>query len=319
MRKALVAALLVAVFTLVVLPYLIPLPGPAGKPPQGVAPASGHFISVRGRETYIEEAGPAAGPAVILVHGLGGSTFSWRETLPALGAAGFRAVALDLPGFGLAEKRFQADYSHGTQADFVAGLMDSLQIEQATLVGHSMGGNVVAHFALAYPGRVQSLVIVDGAIVPPGGRGFGPPGVGPLLRLPPARRWARLLLRTYLSQERFAQMLRSAVADPAFVSDEVVAGYARPRRVKDWDLALLGIVRDGQANALPEPLSTIQAPALLIWGAEDTWVPPQAGERLQAELPQARLVLLEDAGHLPMEERPQAFNEVLLEFLRAGR
>jgi pimeloyl-ACP methyl ester carboxylesterase len=108
--------------------------------------------------TFVQESGPTDGPAVVLVHGFGGSTFNWRYTLPALAEAGYRAVALDLMGFGLSDKSFDQDDSHAAQADFVADVMTALDIQRATLVGHSMGGNVIAHFALKYPERVEGLV-----------------------------------------------------------------------------------------------------------------------------------------------------------------
>jgi pimeloyl-ACP methyl ester carboxylesterase len=88
---------------------------------------------------------------VILLHGFGGSTFSWRLTLPALADAGYSAVALDLRGFGLSDKDGGADHGHAAQARYVAALMDELAIQDAVVVGHSMGGNVAAHLAVHAP------------------------------------------------------------------------------------------------------------------------------------------------------------------------
>jgi pimeloyl-ACP methyl ester carboxylesterase len=265
----------------------------------------------------VEEAGPAGGPAVVLVHGLGGSTFSWRATLPALGAAGYRAVAIDLNGFGLADKRFEADYSHPAQAAFVADVMTALDIQRATLIGHSMGGSVVLHFARLLPDRVDGIVLVDAAVLgvnlgdPTGGLG----SLGRLVNLPPIRRLGQLALRVLMTPERVTEVLRSAYADPAFVTPAVVEGYLRPQQVRDWDLALLAIVRDSGRNALDAPLAGITAPLLIAWGRADTWVPLAAGERLRAALPQSEWAVFPGAGHLPMEEQADAFNERLLAFL----
>ena len=118
-----------------------------------------------GTRTFVEEAGPADGPAVVLIHGFGGSTFSWRYTLPALADAGYRTVAFDLKGFGLSDKTFAGDHSDPAQVEFAAQVMDKLSISHATLVGRSWDGNIVAHMTPEHPERVEKLVIVDGAIV----------------------------------------------------------------------------------------------------------------------------------------------------------
>jgi pimeloyl-ACP methyl ester carboxylesterase len=315
MKKSLIYAAAILAFVFLVLPFLLPLPGERGRPASELVPGTGRLLRVAGVQTYVEEAGPESGQAVILIHGFGGSTFSWRETIPALAAAGYRAVALDLKGFGLADKTLAADYSHAAQAEFVIAVMEALDVEQATLIGHSMGGNVAAHLALAQPERVEKLVLVDAAIVP-GGDG-GPPfsGASWLARFPPAQRWARLLLRTAVDEARFRSILNSAVYDPVFVDDALVSGYRRSVLVEDWDLALLGIVRDSRDNALPAAPGSLAMPVLLIWGEADTWVATAQGEWLAATISGAEYVTIDKAGHLPMEEQPELFNRILLDFL----
>ena len=154
-------------------PYLIPLPAQPDRAPEDVAPADGRFVTVGGLRTFVQEAGPADWPPVLLIHGFGGSTFNWRLTLPALADAGYRAIALDLKGFGLADKSFDQDYSHAAQADFAVEAMTALGVERATLVGHSMGGSVIAHLALKYPERVDGLVFAAAAVMT-GDEGAGP-------------------------------------------------------------------------------------------------------------------------------------------------
>lgn len=301
-------------------PYLVPLPAQPDRAPENIAPPAGRFLTVSGVRVFVQEAGPVAGPAVMLVHGFGGSTFNWRYTLPALATAGYRAVALDLKGFGLSGKSFDDDYAHAAQAEFVAEVMTALDIQSATLVGHSMGGNVIAHLALKYPGRVQGLVFAAGAVIAEGDErraGLGMPvNVGLLAEFPPFRRWGQILLRSVLVPERVTAMLKSAYYNPAFVTPEVIEGALRPQQVKDWDLALLGILRDSGRNALPGPLSALTAPILLVWGDNDTWVPLDRGQQLRAALPQAQWVVIPQAGHLLMEEQAEAFNLALIEFMR---
>jgi pimeloyl-ACP methyl ester carboxylesterase len=298
-------------------PYLIPLPSSPDESPERHARPGGRFVTVDGTRTWIQEDGPVDGPPVVLLHGFGGSTYSWRLTLPALAAAGFRGVALDLRGFGLAEKRFDADYRHPAQARFVATVMDALGIEHAVLVGHSMGASVAAHLAVSAPGRVRGIVLVDAAI----GRGLSGPPLGGgiaslLLAIPSLRRLGRVLLRSLATQDRVARVLRSAYLDPATsVTPDVEAAYLVPQRLPDWDLALLGIIRDAGGDRIDRELSSIAGPVLVVWGDRDPWIDRTVGERLHAALPTSGWVVIANSGHLPFEEQPHAFMAALLSFL----
>lgn len=294
-------------------PFLLPLPPQTIRAPEDLARPGGQFVDIDGTRAYVETAGPVGGPAVILIHGFGVSSYSWRHTLPALGAAGYHAIALDWKGFGLSDKSFDATYTHAAQAEFVAGLMEALAIQRAALVGHSMGGNVLAHFALKYPERVTRLVIADGVIIEVADEG----GWTAVVWFPPARRWAQLMLRWFVATPQgMADWLRGAYHDPALFTPEVQAAYLAPLNTKDWDLALLGILRDSGQNSLPQPVSAITAPALIVWGADDPWIPLAYGEKLHAQLPQSEWVVLPNTGHMLMEEQPGAFNAQLLAFLR---
>lgn len=273
-------------------------------------------MTVDGTRTWVQEAGPPDGPAVILLHGFGGSTFSWRDTVPALADAGYRAVALDLRGFGLSDKDSRADHGHAAQARFVVALMEALTIEDAVIVGHSMGGNVAAHLALDAPDRVRALVLVDAATGP--AAGGGGPLVGLLLAVPPVHRWARHAVRTFATPERVSAVLRSAYLEPDRVATpDVIAGYLVPQRLADWDIALLAIIRDGGANGLGDRFATIGVPTLVVWGEQDSWVPLATGMAIHEALPTSDLVVIPKSGHLPFEEQPDAFMAAVLPFLEA--
>ena len=303
-------ALIALLALLLGLPYLIPLPG--GRPAATLADAAGRFVVVEGLQTYVLASGPEDGPAVVLIHGLGGSTFSWRETLGPLAESGYHAVTFDLPGFGLTDKPLSYDYSHAHQADFTVHLMDALGLPTASVVGHSMGGDIAAHLALRHPERVTRLVFVDGAV----GGGDNLNILGPLAAFPPVARWIQVAGAYLLTPERFTDILRSAYADPNFVTPAIAAGYARVLQTPDFAAVLVGLVRDGGQNRLDDTdIGQIEAPSLLAWGALDTWVPLENGERLRDLLPQAVLRTYPTAGHLPMEETPAAFNADLLAFL----
>jgi pimeloyl-ACP methyl ester carboxylesterase len=274
-------------------------------------------VTADGTRTWVQEAGPTDGPAIVFLHGFGGSTFSWRDTLPAVAAAGYRAVALDLRGFGLSDKTLDADYGHPAQARFTLAVMDELGIDRAVIVGHSMGGNVAAHLALDAPDRVRGLVLVDAATGPDATGGPGGPIVGALLELPPAQRLAQHLLRRLATPDRVADILRSAYLDPSAVTAETEAGYLVPQRLPDWDLALIGIIRDGGANAIGDRFATIVASTLIIWGDRDPWIPLSTGEAIRRALPASEMVVIANSGHLPFEEQPDAFIDALIPFLES--
>lgn len=320
--RGLAALVAVVAAGLLVGPYLLPLPATAGADPAAFARPDGRFVELDGTRTYLEASGPSDGPAVVLVHGFGGSTYSWRFTRPALAAAGFRVLALDLRGFGLAAKTWDADHGHAAQARLVLAAMDREGIRQAVLVGHSMGGNVVAHAAFAAPDRVRALVLVDAALVGPGpraGGGMAAAGSGPaaaLLGVPSLRRAAQVAVRLALGSAA-ERILRSAYADPAFPTDADVAAYGAAQRLADWDLALLAIVRDAGRNVLPAPVASLgeRRPVLVAWGERDPWIPLATGEALRDAIPGAAWLPVPDAGHLPMEESRAAFEAGLLAFL----
>jgi pimeloyl-ACP methyl ester carboxylesterase len=317
-RLGLVVAVLLA--ALLVMPYLLPLPAQPDFDPAQLAPAGGRFITANGIRTFIEEAGPDDGPPVVLVHGFGGLTYSWRYTLPALAEAGYRVLALDLIGYGYSDQSFDFDYSHAAQADFVVQVMRAVDMPRATLIGHSMGGSVIAHAAQRHPDSISGLVFVDGA--PREGEPSGggliigvPVQLGALAQFPPLQRWGQLALRTYLTRERLAQTQLSAYFVKDTVTPEVEEAYLKVQQMKDWDLALLGVLRDSGKNALAQPISTLTAPTLIVWGDGDPWIAPARGEALHAALPQSELVIIPNTGHLPMEEDPAAFNAALLKWL----
>lgn len=313
-----IVLLLGAAIVVFALPYTLPLDNTVMQHPSEFADANGAFVRVSGEGLYYTHT-PGSGEVVLLLHGFGGSTVTWIDTAPALAAAGYDVYAVDMLGFGLSDKGWQHDYSHPAQAARVIGLMDALGIDRAVIIGHSMGGNVAAHLALSYPERVSALVLVSAAIVDNSAAAHGgsflpvPPG---LLKLPFVRQWGQVLSREFIAP-MFDDLLASAATDDSVIRPEIVEGYRRALRTPEWDLGLMGMTRDGDRNALPALLDTLDLPVLLLWGAADTWVPASNSVRLEALIPGAQRVEFAGVGHLPMHEAPDLFNAALLEFLAA--
>ncbi|HML20858.1 MAG TPA: alpha/beta fold hydrolase [Aggregatilinea sp.] len=305
------ALVLFALAALFVVPFALPLGGPEPRAPSDLADENGAFATVDGVTLYYTHLPGDKGP-VVLVHGFGGSTVTWNGTMTALAGAGYEVYAVDLAGYGLSEKGWTIDYRESAQAARVLGLMDELGIDQAALVGHSMGGRVVTLIALAHPECVSGLILAAPALAGQGDGGIPIPGW--LLNVSVVRRWAQIALRQ-IGPDLVPDLLRDAAYDDAAITPDLVSGYQRALDTPGWDLALLGITRDGGTSALPRPLSALALPVLLVWGAEDTWVPALEGDALAAALPDTEYIVLEGTGHLPMHEAPEAFNTALLDFL----
>lgn len=307
------AVLAVFLFVLLAVPFLIPLDDSGLQAAGDLADADGRFLDVAGLQTYVLERGPADGEPVVFVHGLFGSTFSWRYNLDAVAAAGYRVIAYDRPGAGLTEPRADFDYSVANQAEFLAALLDRLEIQQARFVAHSAGGSVLAEFAVRHPDRILRQVIVDGAIL----SGAPPIDIGPLVTFAPFNRWGRLALRTFVTPATVASVARGLQADAGFWTAADDAGYGRAMRLRDWDVGFLGLIRDrGRTPMLTDAqLRAITAPTLLIWGAADTATPLAQGQRLAELIPNARLLVYDGVGHQPFEEAATDFNRDGIAFL----
>ena len=310
-------ALLVLLAGLTTLPYLIDVPKGADADPAtllATAAAPGaRLITADGVQSVIAEAGDPNDPALLLIHGFGGSTYGYRDVMEPLAARGWHVIAIDLPGFGLSEKSWGRDYSHKAQATFALAVLDQLNVDRAVLLGHSMGGNVISWMLALAPERVAALAYIDAAVAQPkSGGSSSPSAAGALLEVPPIRRLARIVIRSTFTPATFGELLSSAFAVKSAVTPTLIAGYAASAQLRDWDLALLGIIRDGARNALPDSLASLSAaagapPTLILWGEDDSWVPLKSGEVLRADLPAAEWVVLTGVGHVPFEEEVPTF------------
>lgn len=271
------------------------------------------FVPTSTGEVYAELAGAAGDPTVVLLHGFGGSHVSWRKVAPDLAAAGFRVATLDLAGFGYSERPAErAAYAPAGQAATVAEVLERLAPELGSgpvhLVGHSFGGGVALAFADARPERVRSLVLVDSTL-PTHSR-------APRASWPLYRPVAYLLLRT-LGLRRFfvREALEKAFHDDAQVTRELVDAYRDRLLLRGPAGAYRSLTGPLPRERLTVDLPTIRVPALVVWGTEDALIPMEAGRRAARRLPDARFAALPGCGHLPMEECPEAFLEVVLGFL----
>ena len=220
------------------------------------------------------------GTPAVLVHGLSGSARWWAPIVPALSDT-HRVHLLDLPGFGR-RRRGRARFDHAGAAAWLAEWMEAAGIERAHLVGHSLGGLICLRLAARNPERVDRLVV----IAPPGVRDTSNPF-----------RYGYRLARTVVAGGR--------TLVPMLVRDALHAGPVTLARAA-WT-----ILRDDIRAELPH----VGAPTLLVWGADDRLIPPAVAEIFRSELPDARLLLVDRAGHVPMLEQPKTVATAVATFL----
>jgi pimeloyl-ACP methyl ester carboxylesterase len=222
---------------------------------------------------------------------------------------GFRVIAPDLAGFGFSGKPRNGEYTIEWHARLVMGLMDSLGIERASIVGNSYGGAVAAICALDNPQKIERLVLV-GAVSNDNikkrlllrlGRS---PIVGDLIS-------PLLLDLRWLVRQR---MLRNRIRLKE-INDEKFEAHHRHLRTSGTQRAALRMLRRWSAERIRESAHLIKQPTLLIWGEQDAEIPLEDGKFLHREIPDARLIVFRQCGHLPQEEYPQEFVELVTEFV----
>lgn len=264
------------------------------------------FAQIDGQWVHFVRQG--AGDPVVLIHGFGGSTFLWRNVLLELASA-FDVLALDLNGFGYTERPASPEaYSLRGQSELVLALLDDRGLSSVSVVGHSYGAGVALTLAVEAPERVRSVIVVDG--VANGGVTRFPP-IPPLLR--PFLPW--WVANYFLTSDQIGGTLRLIVHDDAFVTDEIVAGYLAPLRLEGLDFALAGIIAQLDERAAGVDPADVRQPVLVIWGEHDPVFALESGQALADALPDARLVIFENSGHVPIEEEPTRFGETVAAFL----
>ncbi len=268
------------------------------------------FAVIDGTKIHFQDFGEHDAPVVVLIHGYGASTWGWHEVAPQLADEGFRVIVPDLVGFGFSGKPKQAEYTIDAQAWMIKRLLDILGIGRATLVGSSYGGAIASIMALAYWERVEKIVLV-GAVSNDNVKNLlltrlaSIPLFGELMTpfLAESRSYLKARLRRTFSPESHH-----------LITDERLEALSRPMYSAGMQRALLESLRRWDANEIEENAHRIEQPALLIWGEGDLTIPLENGEKLHSLLPDSRLVIFRNCGHLPHEEFPADFVRLVTEF-----
>jgi pimeloyl-ACP methyl ester carboxylesterase len=246
-----------------------------------------------------------SGPAAMALHGYPTSSYLWRNVLPAIAAAGYRAVAPDLPGFGDSPADRSGTWER--QVEAVERFRRSLGLERLVLIVHDWGGLIGLRWACDHPDAVTALVITD--------TGFFPDGKWHGLAKSLQTEGEGEQLVENMNRELFGAALRQI--SPS-VPDEAIDQYFKVFGDADRRASQLELYRSGDFSKL-EPyrgkLAALGVPTLIVWGAQDEFARVAGGRRFNEEIPGSRLIVLENAGHFLTEDAPERVAHEIAGFL----
>jgi pimeloyl-ACP methyl ester carboxylesterase len=274
-------------------------------------PSHLHQVELNGRRVNYVDLGQDDAQPTVFVHGLGGQWQNWLENLPRVSQER-RVIALDLPGHGLSEMPPDRITISG-YGRTVHALCERLGFDRVELVGNSMGGFVAAETAIQFPKLVEQLVLVSAAGISSANVLRAPTlTVGRIASAITAYTAARHLKIARRPVTRHFALSLVARHPSKLKADFAWEGFFKGTGKEGFDDALRACIEYDFRDRLPE----IERPTLIIWGEKDSVLSVEDADEFERLIPNSRKVVLEDTGHVAMAERPKAFNDVLLEFLR---
>ncbi|WP_042145219.1 alpha/beta fold hydrolase [Paucisalibacillus sp. EB02] len=263
------------------------------------------YIKVFNTTIYCEHRLQVNRPTIFLIHGFVASSYTFNRLKPLL-ANEFSVIAIDLPGFGKSEKSTSFTYSFDNYASLVLKCMDYFQIKDAYVAGHSMGGQIALYTAKKAPERIKKLILFCSS-------GYLPKAKNYLIYssyLP----FFHLIARRKINSQSVVRNLRNVFYDHSFITEDQIEEYGRPLQDKNFPRSLVRLLRHREGDLNSEQLKEIKTPTLLLWGKDDKVVPLPIGKKLAKDLPNAKIISYEQAGHLVTEEKAQQLYKEILSF-----
>lgn len=310
LKKGLKIALLILLIFLI-LPYFIPREFDRAIPEKPYA-NSAFFTTqdgVRLHAQIFEPEGELVGK-IVMIHGLGASSFSYRNNAPYFAKQGYLVVAVDLPAFGYSSKEMGIDHSQVKRAEYIWEWLEELDESDGTeawhLVGHSMGGSTVLAMSNQKPNSVLSMNLIAGAVTQDVSRSTW-------WLSTPVGEWMKVALRyLIINEDRFSSILKGAYNQTP--SEEAVLGYLQPLQTQGTIQALLEFVKTSDNVTIDELNHNL--PLHIFWGEEDTWVGVENIALIEDKAEVDAIVRFDGEGHCVHETAP-GFNEELLKLLQS--
>lgn len=269
------------------------------------ANAASRFVDVDGMSVHYRDEGPQADSVpLVLLHGTGASLLTWDVWVNDLtkdstsNHPSHRVIRLDLPAYGLTGPNRDNNYSGDYYTQFLHDFLAKLGVPQCDLGGNSLGGGIAWKYALAYPDQVRSLILIDAGGYPLESKS-----------VPIAFRLARVpilkdLLVNITPRSLIEKSIRNVYADDSRVTDALVDQYMDMALREGNRKAFISRMATPLADSTYLKISTLRQRTLIIWGAKDYLIPVDNAYRFHRDLANDTLVVLPNAGHVPMEEMP---------------
>ncbi len=267
-----------------------------------------------GMRVHWRDEGCRTCPALILLHGSNASLHSWGPLVERLGGE-YRIITYDQPGHGLTGAHPRDDYSAAGMFEALNAVANAARLDRFFLGGNSMGGWVSWRYALAYPERVDGLILIDAAGAPLRAGEEAPPlNLGfRMMRNP----FLRPIVEHVTPRRLVEKSLRQTVSNDEFITDEVIDRYWELLRFPGNRRASVIRAVTDREPAVFEKIGGITAPTLIIWGAEDKLIHASAAETFRENIVGAEVVIFDAVGHVPMEEAPTKTANAIGRFLES--
>jgi pimeloyl-ACP methyl ester carboxylesterase len=263
------------------------------------------FVEVDGMQVHYRDEGK--GMPIVLIHGTASSLHTWDDWTSTL-KKNYRVIRLDIPAFGLTGPNPSGDYRINAYSNFLNKFLLNLAIDSLYLAGNSLGGNIAWYYASEHPDKVKKLILVDPSGYPRNGE---VPWIFKLARTP----ILNSIIRYITPRSIVEKNLQQVYFDDSKITESLIDRY--------YDLTL----REGNRTAFIDRAKTdmkddtnklkkISAPTLIIWGDQDIWIPVSDGKRFTTDIPNAQLKVMENVGHVPMEEKPKESIHLMLDFIK---
>ena len=261
------------------------------------------FVEVNGHTIhYIKE---GTGKPLILVHGFGGSTYTWRHLIPLL-SDHYTVYAYDILGFGLSDKPPDGNYDMKSHGDSLIGFIDALKLPSPSIVGHSMGGIIAGFAGINAPTKVDKLVMIE-----PGFYTNKTPAFLQYMFFP----LNRIMARQFCSRSMQERFLLVSFYDKSLVTEEVVDAYMIPTRTPDILDSMAHMMVSAAAQKYGDVAAKVTKPTLLVWGEREEGIVAEVANRINGEIQGSTLVSVEESGHYIQEEQPQELAKAIRDFL----
>ncbi|HIG90236.1 MAG: alpha/beta hydrolase [Flavobacteriaceae bacterium] len=268
------------------------------------------FVSVDGMDVHFRDEGELNNSIpIVLIHGTGSSLHTFDDWASSLKNE-HRVIRMDLPGYGLTGPFPERDYSIDKYINFIKQFLDKKGIDQCIIGGNSLGGHIAWKFTATYPNMVKKLILINAAGYPY--KAKSTPLAFRIAKIPLIKN-----IFTFITPKSVARSsVENVYADKSKVTDELIDRYFELTLRPGNRQAFIDRLSAKNNPEAYKQISSILQPTLILWGYQDLLIPVENSELFHQDLPNNTLVILENVGHVPMEESPSRSLEVVVSFLK---